>query len=146
SPQMGTRSRSGVRRALGLGAAACFLGAALAVGAAVSPALAHNTVLDTTPGAGEVRAALPESVEIRTSVALLDFGGEKSAFVVQDAAGLYYGDGCVRITGTSLFTAPALGAPGEYTVTYQLVSADGHTIGNSYTFTWAPEGDHTPAA
>lgn len=112
-----------------------------------SPALAHNSVVATTPEADATLTVLPESFEIRTDDALLDLGGEGAgfAFLVQDAAGLYYGDGCVRVSGPSMLTTPALGAPGEYTVTWQLVSADGHSLSGSYGFAWEPE-DGTPPA
>tara|TARA_R110000868_G_scaffold411756_1_gene709069 strand:- start:99701 stop:100279 length:579 start_codon:yes stop_codon:yes gene_type:complete len=114
--------------------------AAAAVLGLASPAVAHNSVVSTNPAEGAVVTELPESFEIRTSDSLLDLGGDGNgfAFLVQDAAGLYYGDGCTRVSGSSMFTTAAIGEPGEYTVTWQLVSADGHTVSGSYGFTWAP--------
>lgn len=129
----------GFAATLGL-ASVLGLAGALAVGA---PAAAHNSVVATTPAEGATLGELPESFEIRTSDALLDLGGDGNgfAFLVQDADGLYYGDGCVRVVGPSMFTTPALGEPGAYTVTWQAVSADGHTISGTYPFTWAPDAD-----
>ena len=60
-----------------------------------------------------------------------------------DAAGLYYGDGCVAIDGPSVSTAAVLGEPGTYRLVYQVVSADGHTVSDEFTFEWAPEGEFT---
>lgn len=121
---------------------ALALGLALAASASLAPVLpaasAHNEVLATVPAAGEVLTELPESFEIRTSNEVLDVGGTKSAFIIQDADGLYYGDGCVRLVGMSMFTTGAVGAPGTYTATWQLVSADGHTIDGSFEFEWQP--------
>jgi len=56
------------------------------------------------------------------------------------------GDGCVRIVGPSMFTTAALGAAGDYTASWQAVSADGHTISGSYGFTWAPPAGFAPSA
>src|SRR5690606_518500 len=116
-----------------LGALGLALVAVLGLGA---PAQAHNWVVSTTPAEGETLAELPESFEIRSNDALLDVTGTGSgfAFLVQDAEGLYYGDGCVRVVGPSMFTTAALGEPGPYTVSWQFVSADGHTLSGSYGF------------
>ena len=40
-------------------------------------------------------------------------------------------------------TAARLGAAGAYTMLYQLVSADGHTVSGEIPFTWAPSGSVT---
>jgi copper resistance protein C len=123
-------------------AAAALTVAALAVLATAGPASAHNYLVASTPEAGEVLTDLPERFSVTTNEALLDLGGSGSAFGIEirDAAGLYYGDGCVEVEGPSMSTEAALGEPGEYTFVYQLVSADGHTVSDSFGFTWAPEG------
>lgn len=129
------------------GMAVAALAAAAVLGLA-SPALAHNSVIYTNPAEGAVVTELPESFEIRTSDSLLDLGGDGNgfAFLVQDAAGLYYGDGCTRVSGSSMFTTAAIGEPGDYTITWQLVSADGHTISGSYSFSWAPADEFAASA
>lgn len=136
-----------ILRRTGLGALSA-LGLALAATIAISgPAQAHNWIISATPAEGETLTELPEAFEIRTNDALLDLGGVggKFAFLIQDAAALYYGDGCVRVVGPSMFTTPVLGEAGDYTVVWQYVSADGHTLSGDYGFTWAPEGDFVPA-
>ena len=40
----------------------------------------------------------------------------------------------------------ALGEPGEYTMLWQAVSADGHSVDGEIPFTWAPDGDVEPSA
>ena len=111
----------------------------LAVGA---PAQAHNYLVSSTPAADSTLTELPAAFDITTSDDLLDIGEGTDAggFALQvlDTAGLYYGDGCVDVTGSSMTAAPALGEPGTYTVRWQVVSADGHTVSDEYTFTWAP--------
>jgi methionine-rich copper-binding protein CopC len=109
-------------------------------------AQAHNYLVSSTPEAGEVLTTLPELFEITTNEPLLDTVGKGGfALEVRDEAGLYYGDGCVDIAGASITTAAALGAPGAYTVIWQVVSADGHTVSDELAFTWAP-GDAAASA
>ena len=124
-------------------ASAAIAVAALAVLLTASPASAHNYLVSSTPADGEVLTALPTEFSVTTNEALLDLGGTGSGFgmEVSDSEGLYYGDGCVSVDGATLSATAALGEPGDYTLVYQLVSADGHTVSDSITFEWAPEGD-----
>jgi len=117
--------------------------AVLAVLLMTSPASAHNYLVSSTPAEGEVLTELPAEFSVTTNEALLDLGGSGSGFglEIRDAAGLYYGDGCVSVEGATMSAAAKLGDPGEYTLVYQLVSADGHTVSDSFAFEWAPEGD-----
>jgi methionine-rich copper-binding protein CopC len=124
---------------------------ALAVGAIVvasalgfaAPAQAHNYIVSSTPEEGGVLTELPEQFSITTNGPLLDLSGDASgfAFRVVDAAGLYYGDGCVTVSGSSMYLGAALGEPGDYLVQWQFVSEDGHTLSGEFGFTWAPAGD-----
>ncbi len=127
-----------------LGTAAVALG--LVLGAA-APAAAHNYVVSSTPEDGSTISAVPESFTITTNDVLLDLSGDGAGFgmVITDAAGLYYGDGCVSIDGRSMSTIADLGAAGEYTLAFQLISADGHTLSETLRFTYEPAAD-TPAA
>jgi len=110
-------------------------------------ALAHNVVLDTIPQVGSTVAESPLEVHVLTSDELLDLAGTGAGFaiVVQDDAGLYYGDGCVTIGPNDMFTTVDLGSSGPYQVTYQFVSADGHSLSDGFPFTFAPTASHTPA-
>jgi methionine-rich copper-binding protein CopC len=111
-------------------------------GVAASPAAAHNVVVATTPQAGETLTALPDAFSITTSEPMLELaGGQGFALQIRDAAGLFYGDGCIEVSGPTLSAEPALGAPGAYEVLWQAVSEDGHTIDGTIPFTWAPEGE-----
>jgi methionine-rich copper-binding protein CopC len=128
--------------ALAAGVAIALCGLALPA----ASASAHNVVIETTPSAGETLTALPEAFEIVTNEALLSLeGGHGFALQIRDAAGLYYGDGCVDVVDNTMSADPALGAPGAYTVLWQAVSADGHTIDGTIPFTWAPEGEVEPS-
>ena len=125
---------------------AAGLAAALAIAgvlALAGPASAHNQIVSSTPSPGQTLTALPAQFSIETNEALLDIGGTGRgfAFEIQDAAGKFYETGCVSIVDDNMFTAARLGAAGAYTVIYQLVSADGHTVSGRIPFTWAPSGD-----
>lgn len=132
-------------------------GAVLATGsvlALATPAQAHNYLVDSSPAAGETLTELPETFSITTNEALLDLGGEGAGFALEviDSEGLYYGDGCVTVSGSTMTVEPAIGQAGDYTVVWQVVSADGHTVSDEFPFVWAPtdpsvatEGSATPA-
>lgn len=111
-----------------------------AVLAIAGPASAHNQVVSSTPSPNETLTALPARFEIDTNGALLDIGGTGRgfAFEIRDAAGRYYEDGCVTIVDDNMFTTARLGAPGAYTIIFQIVSADGHAVSGTIPFTWAP--------
>lgn len=116
------------------------------------PASAHNYVVATTPAAGAVVTAQPGTVSLETNEDLLDVEGG-SVIRVQGADGRYYGDGCAVVTGPTATTRTQLGEPGTYTVTWRVVSTDGHPISGTWTFEWQPvdgialaEGSDEPGA
>lgn len=142
---------SAIKRVTGLTALA-VLTIGLAVGVA-APASAHNYLVSSTPAEGEQLTALPEEFVITTNDELLSLGEDAGGFAlqVQDADGLYYGDGCVAVAGPSMTAPAALGEAGDYLLTWQVVSIDGHTVSGEIPFTWAPadsgestEGSATP--
>ncbi|TFC19812.1 copper resistance protein CopC [Cryobacterium algoritolerans] len=133
-------------RALG----AVVVGAAL-VGWSAAPAFAHNNPVGSSPAAGAVVTEQPGTFTVTTNDQLLDLHGEGSgnAMAIRGPAGaatpLYYGDGCVTLSGPSIETKAQLGRPGEYTVIWQVVSTDGHAVSEEYTFTWQPAAGQEPA-
>jgi copper resistance protein C len=110
-------------------------------------AIGHNVVLETSPEAGSTVSDSPIDIRVVTSDQLLDLAGTGSGFaiVVRDAAGLYYGDGCVTIGDTDMSATVDMGQAGDYTVTFQFVSADGHSLSDSFQFTYDPSSTHVPA-
>ena len=129
-------------------ALAAALGATVPVLGQAAPAQAHNYLVSSTPKAGETLTALPKDFEVTTNDVLLNIDGNGTGFGLQvtDSAGKYYGDGCVAVVGMVMSTAAALGAAGSYTVTWQAVSTDGHTVSDSYGFTWQPPAGFAPSA
>lgn len=138
---------AGARRAALLVAASAALVAVPAL-----PAWAHNTVIATTPAEGTVVTVQPGMISLETNDELLDVG-DGSAIQVQGPDGLYYGDGCTELVGAIAETRAELGTPGKYTVTWRVVSTDGHPISGTWSFEWEPEagvvlaeGSSEPAA
>lgn len=111
-------------------------------------ALGHNVVLETSPEAGSTVSESPVDIRVVTNDKLLDLTGTGSGFaiVVRDAEGLYYGDGCVTVGDNDMAANAALGEPGDYTVTFQFVSADGHSLSDNFSFTFDSPTTHVPAA
>jgi methionine-rich copper-binding protein CopC len=122
------------------------LGALLVAGgvfAVAAPAQAHNYVLATIPASGSVLTQLPEQFSVTTNDNLLNLAGQGNGFVLQirDAGGAYYGDGCVTVQGATMSATAALGKPGDYTIAWQLISTDGHTVADNISFTWQPDAN-----
>ena len=128
-----------------------FLAVAALAGAVVlgtaAPAQAHNFLVSSTPTAGELVTSLPETFAVTTNQPLLDLSGDGAGFAIQvtDAAGTFYGDGCMTVSGSTLSTPAALGAAGTYRLVWQVVSEDGHTVSDEFTFEWSPGPGFDPA-
>lgn len=141
-------------RAIPAAALGALVAAAVVLGFA-APAQAHNYLVSSTPSEGTTVTELPAEFSVTTNGPLLSLEGSIAGFAleIRDAQGLYYGDGCVAVAGPTLSEKAApLGEAGDYTMLWQLVSADGHTVSGEVNFTWAPaegaelaEGTATPA-
>lgn len=105
-----------------------------------TPAMAHNFYVSSTPGVDEVLTTLPDEFIVTTNDNLLNLDGTVSSFiiVVTGPDGLYYGDGCVSVDGPSVSMPAVLGPAGNYTLDWQVVSADGHTVSDTIPFQWQP--------
>ncbi|WP_144711006.1 copper resistance protein CopC [Curtobacterium pusillum] len=146
---MTKRSGGHVASAWRRGSAAA-LSVAIVAGAVLGlagPASAHNYMVASTPKVDGTLTSLPESFEITTNDKLLDIGDTNSGFAYRIVGpdGKYYEDGCLDVDGPSMTTKAALGDSGKYTVEWQIISADGHTVSDEYTFTWDAPAGFTPA-
>ena len=120
-----------VRRIVALIAPVVLMGT-VAVATAPSAA-AHASEVGSSPAADEVLAVAPSEVEVQFDSGLLEMG---SALVVRSAQN----DSIVTgepIVGENTLTVPVDpgAAPGDYEVAYRVVSADGHTVKGSFTYT-----------
>lgn len=119
--------------------------AGVAVLGLASPAQAHNYLVSSTPAEGSTVTELPAEFSVTTNGPLLELDGTTGfAMQVKDAAGLYYGDGCVTVGGSTMAQGAALGEAGFYTLVWQVISADGHPVSGEFGFTWAPAADVEP--
>jgi len=118
-------------------AAIALAGAALA---AATPAAAHSFIVSSSPEEGSTISEVPEKFSVTANELLLDLTGDASGFAIQvvDASGLYYGDGCTAVSGSTLSMGATLGDPGDYRVYWQVISGDGHVVSGEFAFVWAP--------
>ena len=127
------------------------LASALAVTALVAASIlttapaaqAHNYLVGSNPSPDSVITEVPGAFSVTTNEALLDLSGSGSGFAIQvtDAAGLYYGDGCGVVDGGTYSSGATLGEAGTYRFLWQVISADGHTVSEEFTFTFEPSAD-----
>ncbi|MWJ12777.1 copper resistance CopC family protein [Clavibacter michiganensis] len=123
-------------------------------------ASAHNYLVSSSPAAGSTVDAPPSEVTLTFNDVILDLaaagggGGDAStgsapasggSSVVQvtgpDGQGTHFETGCATDSGRTVSVPVALGGSGQYTVTWRVVSADGHPVSDSIAFTYqAPAG------
>ncbi len=140
------RARAAAPTTLALGVGLTVALTAAMVLVAVAPAGAHSELADSTPAEGETLTQLPESFSVTANEPLLDLGGQGVYLLqIRDAAGDYYGDGCVEISDATLSATPALGSSGDYTMIWQIVSADGHPVSGELEFMWDAPADFEAA-
>jgi len=115
-----------------------------AVGLFAVPASAHNYPVGSAPAENSVVTEQPGVFSVTTNDLLLNLDGTGAASAMlitgPTSAGtaLYYGDGCAVVSGATVETSAQLGEAGDYSVTWQTVSTDGHAISDTYSFTWKP--------
>jgi methionine-rich copper-binding protein CopC len=138
--------RHGLRHRIGLVAAALAVAGGSVLGLA-APASAHNYMIASTPSVDGTLTSMPARFEITTNDRLLDIGNTNSGFAYRIVGphGRYYEDGCLDVDGPSMTTKAALGASGRYTIEWQIISADGHTVSDRYSFRWDAPASFTPA-
>jgi methionine-rich copper-binding protein CopC len=147
-PDAGPAVRRRVRAGrLGAGTLAALTLVGGAVLGLAAPASAHNYVIAATPASNSTLTELPKTFAITTNDRLLDIGGTDSgfAFRIVGPDGRYFENGCVDVEGPTMSTAAALGKSGKYQAEWQIISADGHTVSDSYDFTWKAPAGFTPA-
>jgi methionine-rich copper-binding protein CopC len=133
-----------------LAAAAGIAAAAVLALAPVSAASAHDYVVGSDPAAGSTVTTALDTVTVTFNDRVLDLSGTGSTTLLTvtgpDAGTRHFETGCATVADTTLSAPVALGGAGRYTVTYQIVSADGHTVSASYAFTYQPPSGTTAAA
>ncbi|GAA3978558.1 copper resistance protein CopC [Thermobifida alba] len=107
---------------------------ALALSVGLAPAAqAHNTLVSSSPEDGATLDAPPEEVVLTFNANVMEGG---NGIVVTGPDGTDHADGEVVIDGvTASVGLTPLTQPGEYTVEYRIISADGHPLSDSLSFT-----------
>lgn len=103
----------------------------LAVLAAAGPASAHATLISSDPAEGEVLAAVPDAVTFTFDEPVTLSSGGVQVF---DAAGAPVDSASVSRDTTVTVDLPATLDDGTYVVTWRAVSADGHPVAGSLSF------------
>jgi methionine-rich copper-binding protein CopC len=101
------------------------------------PASAHSDLVSSDPEASSVLAEMPTSVLLTFNEELLILDGAEDAnqLIVTDSEGASLVEGELTVAANTISSALAASeAQGEVTVAYRVVSADGHPIEGSYTF------------
>lgn len=144
-----TRTPVAWRLARPAGIVAAVVLAGLVVLAPSGPAAAHNQLIEADPAPEARLTTAPEVVELVFAEPL---DPEFTTVVVNDAAQSPLALGEPEIEGGRVTVSlPSRLADGEYTVAYRVVSADGHPVQGSYSFTVtaggaAPTRSAEPAA
>lgn len=125
---------------------------ALVLGLAFSPSASANTLVSTTPTAGQSMESAPSAVTITAELPIMDSGNE---VVVTDPSGIRVDDGTLTIAGNEAIVGlKNFVRSGIYTVTYTLLAENDVPLTGSFTFnfaeptvvaTIAPEPSKTPA-
>ncbi|MFD1718880.1 copper resistance CopC family protein [Georgenia deserti] len=113
----------------------------LVVAGLAPPAAAHDTLIESAPADGETLDESPSQIELTFSNELLD--GDR-AIAVTDSAGTTVAEGQPELNGQRAILALDPLEDGEYTVTWSVVSSDGHRIEGDYGFTVASGGAAEP--
>ncbi|MGO4534974.1 copper resistance CopC family protein [Leifsonia sp. 2MCAF36] len=128
-----------------IAAAAGIVAATALALAPVAAADAHDYLVGSDPSADSTVTTALTSVTLTFNDRVLDLSGNGSTNLLTvtgpGSATRHFETGCAKVADAKLSAPVALGPSGTYTVTYQIVSADGHTVSSSYPFTYqAPAG------
>lgn len=127
---------------------AVVAGLAAAAALALLPtaaASAHDYLVSSDPAADATVTTPPTAVTLTFNDRVLDYGSN-TKLEVTDAQKQHYETGCATVADRTVSAPLALGPAGQYTVTYQIVSADGHTVSESYAFQYQPPAGTAEAA
>jgi copper resistance protein C len=118
------------------GFAALTLGLAAILGIS-APATAHAELVEASPAADSLIGSLPEYVDLTFGENIMTLDGSEGSNIITvvDSNGAKVDDETIVVNAAvvSVGIKPGFGN-GSYTVTYRVVSEDGHPIEGSYKF------------
>ncbi|WP_237209654.1 copper resistance CopC family protein [Rothia nasimurium] len=111
----------------------------------MNPATAHDELVSTNPTDGATLTEAPASLELTYSGDIMDVDGANQVRVT-NAAGESVTDGDPEVDGTVVTQDLATAAADDtYTVTWRVVSSDGHPIQGTFTYAVGQGGSATSA-
>jgi copper resistance protein C len=118
--------------------------AGLAFAGSATPALAHNSLVDSNPKDSASLDAGPQSIQLTFDQPVQD-GEGANTLAVLGPQGDHWESGPPQVNG-NVVSAPVrpLGPAGVYQVNYRILSADGHPVTAGVKFTLAKAGTGTP--
>ncbi|MEV4311453.1 copper resistance CopC family protein [Actinocrispum sp. NPDC049592] len=118
--------------------------AGLAFAGSATPALAHNSLVDSNPKDAATLDAGPQTVQLTFDQPVQD-GEGANTLAVLGPQGDHWESGPPQVSG-NVVTAPVrpLGPAGTYQVNYRILSADGHPVSAGLKFTLSKAGNGTP--
>ncbi|HWC24747.1 MAG TPA: copper resistance CopC family protein [Flexivirga sp.] len=116
----------------------------LAVLGVIPAAQAHDYLVGSTPKLNSTVTTAPKQVSLEFNDIVLTRPAPPQ-LTVRGPDGRYYETGCATVTDTTVKVPVALGGAGKYTVTWRVVSADGHPVSDSISFTYRPKAGVTGA-
>ncbi|WP_148043388.1 copper resistance CopC family protein [Flexivirga caeni] len=111
----------------------------VAVCGVIPAAQAHDYLVGSSPKASGSVAAAPKTVTLTFDDIVLTRPARPQV-TVQGPDGRYYETGCATVTDRVVTTPVALGPAGKYTVTWRIVSADGHPVSDNISFDLTGKG------
>jgi len=139
------------RRFLRTGALVSALAATALALISPVPADAHSALVSSSPAAGSTVATAPTSIVLNFDEAVQELS--KSAISVSSPTGAEMVDGSIKSAGPVVQASLApFTDEGAYTVTFRIVSADGHEVNDTFAFNFftsasaadAPSGAAAP--
>ena len=98
---------------------------------------AHSTLVSSTPKSGATLSAVPGLVTLTFNEKLLVIPGEHpNSLAVANSSGQSMTTGPLKVSGSKIsISLKSKKSTGKFTVSYRVVSADGHPISGKYSFT-----------
>jgi methionine-rich copper-binding protein CopC len=118
--------------------------AALATFGLAGPAAAHNVLETSQPAEGAKLATGPKTIVLHFDQEVQQ-GPNKITVIGPDGKQWQANKGDATVTGSDMRNnVRPLGPAGRYTIGYHVISADGHPLNGSRTFTLTKAGNGTP--
>lgn len=123
-----------------VGAAVAVMAIATSVLLLTQPAEAHDYLVSSSPAYNSTVTRPITTVSLTFDAPVLNYGRSSTALLVTGPgqATRHFETSCPHIANDTLSTAVHLGMAGRYTVTWRIVSADGHPVSDSIHFTYRP--------